>query len=257
MRRLVLLTDFGGNDWFVGVLKGVMATLAPKAAILDLSHDIPPGDIRAGAFNLWAAFRYFPKGSIFVAVVDPGVGGSRDPLLVTANGRFFLGPDNGLLSWATAGDPGRTIRILSNPKYRMPEVSGTFHGRDVFAPAAAHLSRGVKPAAFGKAKPALVELPEMAWTLQPEGLAGEVIHIDRFGNAITSIPGSDLGRIAQGAKAASIGRRNFPIKSFYAEVPEGQPLCLVGSTGLVELAINGGDAAKSFRIRRGDRVRIR
>lgn len=257
MPPIVLLTDFGGKDWFAGVLRGVIAGIAPRASVIDLTHGIPAGDIRAGAFNLWAAFRHFPEGSVFVAVVDPGVGGPRAPLLVSAHGRRFLGPDNGLLSWASAGDPGRTLRVLSSPEYRLPEVGSTFHGRDIFAPAAAHLSAGARPAALGKAAAGMVELPPIACRTRREGLAGEIVHIDGFGNAVTSVSGADLRGLPEGTRKAVANGRTFPLKAFYAEAARGGALCLVGSTGLVELSVNGGDAARTFRLRRGGKVLVR
>lgn len=256
MAPIVLLTDFGAADWFAGVLRGVIATLAPQAPCLDLSHGIPPGDIRAGAFALRAARDYFPKGSIFVAVVDPGVGGPRDGLLVSAHGRHFIGPDNGLLSPAAAGDPGRRIRVLENPACRLPALSATFHGRDLFAPAAAHLHRGVKPARFGRAKPSMVELPPWKAVLKGRTLHGEILHIDRYGNAIASIAEADLGRLPKAPAAARARGRAFPYLAYYGQAGQGKPLSLMGSCGLVELSVNGGSAAERYGLERGDRVTL-
>lgn len=257
MAPIALLTDFGARDWYAGTLKGVIAGIAPQAAVLDLGHGVAPGDIRGGAYSLWAAFRFFPKETIFVAVVDPGVGGSRDGLLVSAHGRHFIGPDNGLLSWATAGDPRRSIRILGNPRYRLEPVSGSFHGRDVFAPAAAHLHRGLKPASFGKRKSALVELPPISSSFAGGRLTGEVLHIDRFGNAITSISREDLAILPGRPKGALVRRQAFPLRGFFAEAGPGKPLSLIGSTGLVELALNGGDAAERYGLRTGMKLTFR
>lgn len=252
MGPIVLLTDFGSRDWFAGVLKGVIAGIAPKAQVIDLNHGIPPGDVRAGAFNLWAARDYFPKGSIFVAVVDPGVGSARKGLLVRAHGRFFIGPDNGLLSWATSGDPRRAVRALENPRFRLASVSSSFHGRDVFAPAAAHLAKGAEPAGFGPSLRSIVELPPIASRRAGRSLVGEVIYLDTFGNAVTSLSAADVAALGHAPAYAQSGARKFPFKRFYAEAAPGKPLSLMGSCGLLELSRNG-DAAK---LRLGDRVEL-
>jgi S-adenosylmethionine hydrolase len=264
-------TQLRHPERFAGVLKGVIASIAPKAPILDLGHGIPPGDVRAGAFNLWAARDYFPKGSIFVAVVDPGVGGPRDALLVAAHGRRFIGPDNGLLSLAAAGDARRRIRRLDNPAYRLAAPSSTFHGRDVFAPAAARLWSGARPASFGPPLDSLVEL-RVPWAARDaKGVAGEILHVDAFGNAITSIRAEDLPGSAsvttrrsarspdrrQAPPAAGSARcrgRSFPLMDHYAAARSGAPLCLVGSCGLLELSLNGASASERLGLRRGDRV---
>jgi S-adenosylmethionine hydrolase len=256
MRPIVLLTDFGHRDWFAGTLKGVIASIAPGAPVLDLGHGIPPGDIRAGAFNLRAARDFFPEGSVFVAVVDPGVGGPRDGLLVSAHGRSFIGPDNGLLSHAAAGDPRRRIRILENPAYRLPVLSSTFHGRDVFAPAAAWLWKGARPSSFGPARASMVELSPWGATLEGRRLRGEILHVDRFGNAITSISAADLGRLPASPKAARAGGISFPFMRHYGEAGDGRPLSLIGSCGLLELSVNGGDASERYGLRRGGRVEM-
>lgn len=256
MRPIVLLTDFGMGDWFPGTLEGVIGSIAPAARVIHLTHGIARGDVQAGAFNLWAAFRWFPEGSIFVAVVDPGVGGPRDALLVMAHGRAFLGPDNGLLAWATGGFPGRVIRVLENPRYRLGAVSRTFHGRDVFAPAAAHLHRGTKPARFGKAKASLTELPPLRAAWRRGACSGTVVHVDGFGNAITSIREEDVLRLGREPKAAVARGKAFPWKRIYGEAGVGGPLSLVGSCGLLELAVNGGSAADRHSLRVGDAVRL-
>jgi S-adenosylmethionine hydrolase len=265
MGPIVLLTDFGEKDWFAGVLRGVISGIAPKVSILDLGHHIPPGDIRAGAFSLWAARDHFPKGSIFVAVVDPGVGGPREALLVSAHGRHFIGPDNGLLSWAASGDPRRRIRALANPRYRAASLSSTFHGRDLFAPAAAHLARGAKPAAFGPLLKAMAELPP--WRADFSGgkaggkpggtVRGEILHVDAFGNAITSLSAADLGKLPAPPKAARARGKAFPWKPYYGAAGAGKPLSLLGSCGLVELAVNGGNAAERHGLKRGDEVNLK
>src|SRR5215469_2500753 len=138
-----LTTDFGMRDWFVGTMKGVIFTINPRANIVDITHEIPPGDIRTGAFALMASWRYFPKGTVHVAVVDPGVGSRRQAIAVQTQNGVFIGPDNGVLSWALKGEKIKTIRLLENSKYFLDSISRTFHGRDIFAPVAAHVSRGL------------------------------------------------------------------------------------------------------------------
>ncbi len=276
MGPIVLLTDFGTGDWFAGTLEGVIASLAPSARVIHLTHGIPRGDVRAGAFSLWAAHRHFPEGSVFVAVVDPGVGGPRDALLVEAHGRTYLGPDNGILSWATRGALGRSIRVLADPRFRTGPVSRTFHGRDVFAPAAAHLHAGAPPRSFGPARKSMAELPPLRASLRRGAgrgagrdagrdagrgagsaksvLAGTVAYVDAFGNAITSIRAEDLRRLGRTPRAAHAGGAPFPWKRFYADAGPGGRLSLVGSCGLVELAVNGGSAAAEHNLRVGDAV---
>jgi len=190
---ITLTTDFGTYDWFVGTLKGVIADIAPKAKVIDLTHDLPPGDIRGGAFALEAGCRFFPKGTVHVAVVDPGVGSRRKAIAVQTASGVFVGPDNGVLSWALAKEKFVAIQVLENEDYFLHPVSQTFHGRDVFAPVAAHLSRGVPIKKFG---PALKDFVRLDWPeprRQRGGVEGEVVYIDRFGNAITNI-GSELLR---------------------------------------------------------------
>ena len=284
MSCIALLTDFGTEDWFVGTMKGVIASIAPKAHVIDICHDIPPGDIRAGAMALLSSYKYFPRGTIFVAVVDPGVGGPRDALLAEAHGCHFIGPDNGLLSYALAGGPpgtggrqavsslkppsteapGPRMRAIENPSYRLPDAGSTFHGRDVFAPAAAHLSLGKSSGSFGKRKESFVELPFPVPYKLRGTVSGEIVHVDRFGNAITNITPRDLEALPERA-AAKKGKdgivvkakgKTFPLAAFYAEAAPGKPLSISGSSGFLELSINGGNAAKKFGLKRGDTVKV-
>jgi S-adenosylmethionine hydrolase len=277
MPPIALLTDFGREDWFVGAVKGVIASIAPRAQVIDLSHGIPPGDIQAGAFALLASFRYFPEGTIFVAVVDPGVGGPRDALLAEAHGFRFIGPDNGLLSYAVAGGPPGTggagkdpssrkaasrasprLHAIENPAYRLPATGSTFHGRDIFAPAAAHLSLGRPMRSFGRRKEDFLRLDFPAPYSLRGAVAGEIVHVDRFGNAITNITPKDLealGRDAAREAVLKAGGASFPLAAYYAAVPGGKPLSVAGSCGFLELSLNGGNAAKKFGLKRGDAVK--
>ena len=255
---ITLTTDFSTRDGFVGTMKGVIAGIAPNAKVVDLTHDLAPGDIRAGAFALAASCRFFPKGTIHLAVVDPGVGSRRKAIAVqTANG-VFVGPDNGVLSWALAKEKIGAIHALENKAYFLQSVSRTFHGRDVFAPVAAHLNRGVPIQNFG---PALTDFVHLDW---PEpgagrgGFEGEVVYIDHFGNAITNLE----SRLLRGSDAASCEiyarhRRVCPLDTFYQAVAPKTPVALVGSSGFLEIAVNGGSAEKALGMKVGTRVVLR
>lgn len=279
MSCIALLTDFGSADWFVGTLKGVIASINPKAQVIDLCHEIAPGDVKAGAFALLASFRYFPRGTIFVAVVDPGVGGPRDAMLAEAHGYHFLGPDNGVLAYALAGGPPGTggarngafrpalsdgpayrLRAIENPEYRLPNASATFHGRDVFAPAAAHLSLGKTLGSFGRKKDTFVELPFPVPYMSKGSVLGEIVHIDRFGNAITNVTPRDLEALPEKARKGRIAMvakgKAFPLAEFYAQAGEGKNAAVPGSSGFLELAIYNGNAAKKLGLKRGDAVKV-
>src|SRR5208282_3166379 len=172
----------GTRDWFVGTMKGVVAGIAPKARVIDLTHDLPQGDIRGGAFALAASCRYFPKGTVHVAVVDPGVGSRRKAIAVQTAKSIFVGPDNGVLSWALAKEKITAIHALENEAYFLQPVSRTFHGRDVFAPVAAYLSRGLPIRKLGRALKDFVRLTWPEPRVRRGGIEGEVVYIDRFGN---------------------------------------------------------------------------
>jgi S-adenosyl-L-methionine hydrolase (adenosine-forming) len=255
---ITLTTDFGTHDWFVGTLKGVVADIAPKAKVIDLTHDLPPGDIRGGAFVLAAGCRFFPKGTVHVAVVDPGVGSRRKAIAVQTDKGVFVGPDNGVLSWALTKEKITAIHALENEDYFLKPVSQTFHGRDVFAPVSAHLSRGVPIKKFG---PALKDFVRLDWPeprRQRGGIEGEVVYIDRFGNAITNI-GSELLRSAAKASCEvfSKRRRVCPLKKFYQDVAAKSPIALSGSSGFLEIAVSGGSAERLLGVRIGTRVVLR
>jgi S-adenosylmethionine hydrolase len=191
-KLMTLLTDLRHEDCFVGTLKGVLLRRQPQARIVDLSHGVPPGDIRAGAFALAAACRYFPRGTIHVAIVDPGVGGARPAIMVGTDEFFFVGPDNGLLSLALRRGKVRRIHRLGNPRYFPDAVSRTFHGRDIFAPVAAHLSRGVPGHRFGSEQRGFQQLPWPELYQHGGAIHGEILYVDRFGNAISNL-GNELG----------------------------------------------------------------
>lgn len=254
-----LLTDFGDRDAFVGVMKGVILGICPQARLIDLCHQLEPGDVTGGALLLRSAAPYFPPGMVHLAVVDPGVGGERRPIAIRAGGQFFVGPDNGLL-WAAArlicarGAPPETRR-LANPAYRLPNVSATFHGRDVFAPAAAHLAVGVAWESLGPPVADAVRWEPPPARVEDGGVAGEILWIDRFGNAVTNLTPDDARRLGETWEIEVAGARVAPA-THYGAAPEGEPLVVLGSLGYYELAVNRGSAAARFSLRRGDPIRL-
>jgi len=255
---ITLTTDFGTRDWFVGALKGVILGIQPQLTVVDVTHEIPTGDIQGGAFALAAACRFFPKGTVHVAVVDPGVGSRRKGIIVQTHTAVFVGPDNGVLSRALAQSRIKAIHALENQACFVNPVSRTFHGRDIFAPVAAHSSRGVPIREFG---PALKDFVRLAWPQsrkQRAGIEGEVIYIDRFGNAITSLQAS-LVRSPGRSVCEIRARRRFrcPVKTFYQAVAPGTPVALVGSSDLLEIAVNGGSAKEALDLKIGTRVVLR
>jgi S-adenosylmethionine hydrolase len=247
VKAITLTTDFGSRDAFVGTMKGVILSLNPRATVVDLVHELKPGDVRGGAFSLLTSYRFFPKGTIHVVVVDPGVGSKRTALAVKTGNFCFLGPNNGVLSWALAKEKILEIRALENEKLFLKDVSRTFHGRDVFAPVAAHLSKGVP---FKKLGPVLKDFDRLEWPAplrKGKEIRGEFVYIDRFGNAITNIAEEDLRLFGKGEVRVSVGRgRTCPLASFYQAVPDGKPVAVPGSSGFLEIAINGGSAKKSL-----------
>lgn len=259
MNRVVaLITDFGTSDGYAGTMHDVILDLNPTARIVDLSHDIAPQDVRQAAYVLYAAYPYFPAGSVFVVVVDPGVGSERLAIAAEASGAFFVAPDNGVLSYVLAQEPPQRIVQLSEAEYWLPAVSATFHGRDVFAPAAAHLSLGVPLGELGPPLDATVELPTPRPTVSADGcsIEGHALHIDHFGNVITDVRAElltpDLVWTVE-ARGDLIG----PIQRTYAAVEPGVPLALIGSRGHLEISVRDGRAAHRLGLRVGDPVMIR
>jgi S-adenosylmethionine hydrolase len=256
---VTLTTDFGAADWFVGVMKGVILSVNPRATIVDITHDLPFGDVRAAAFAIACAYRFFPRDAVHVVVVDPGVGGDRKPIAVRTDDYWFVGPDNGVLSWAIARERIKAIYHLQNKRYFLREISSTFHGRDVFAPVAAHLSRGAQIRDLGRRLAEIVRLdwPEVVEEA-PGRIRGEVVYLDRFGNAITNIPAQLLSRL--NVRAAGIyarGKRLCPVAGCYSAVPAGRPVAVAGSHGCVEIAVNRGSAATRLHLSVGTRVTLR
>lgn len=265
MAIITLCTDFGTRDEYVGVLKGVILSVNPAATIVDLCHRIPPQDVVVAAYMLRASFIYFPEGSVHTAIIDPGVGTARAIIAARFQGHTFLAPDNGLLPLMCDGaEPAEVVQVDNQDLFRQP-VSQTFHGRDIFAPIAAHLAKGT-------------ELKEVGHAIAPSGLQrinhdnphfdpavginGHIVGIDRFGNLITNIDPSLLDRLAfdvkDGAVETQIGEhRLLGLVNHYAEGASGQPVVLIGSRGCLEIAVNCGSAAETLRASRGDGVRVK
>lgn len=256
---VVLLTDFGARDPFVGIMKGVILGICPDASLVDLCHEVPAYDVLGASFLLQIAVRTFPAGTIHVAVVDPGVGGARRPILAEIDGQMFVAPDNGLLSYLLAAAGRRRVRHLVAQEYWRRPASTSFHGRDIFAPVAGHLGAGVEPARFGPeiGDPACLDLPrprvDAAGRIQ-----GTVMWVDRFGNCITNIAQTDLERITP-AGCGSIrihagGRPLGTLVGHFGEVMPGETGAILGSAGHVELFRNRGNLACHWNLAPGDQV---
>ena len=258
---LTLLTDFGTADGYVGAMKGVIATLAPAARVVDITHEIAPGDVLGGALALEAAARFFPPGTVHVAVVDPGVGTARRAIAVESAGQVFVGPDNGLLALA-AGAP-RRVFALDRVRYHLPDVSATFHGRDVFAPVAARIAGGAPIARLGTRLDELAGLTLPAVRHARRALTGSVIHADRFGNLVTNITAQDLERLAGacglGRVCVRVAGRAVPggLARTYGDRRRGALLALFGSSGRLEIARRDGSAAAVLRYQRKRPLAVR
>jgi S-adenosylmethionine hydrolase len=256
---ITLLSDFGLKDPYVAEMKAVILKICPQANIVDISHEIKKFSIRMGAFTLAAASPYFPKGTIHVAVVDPGVGTKRRALLVETKDAFFIGPDNGLLMLAAQKQGIRHVYDITNKRFMLPHVSRTFHGRDIFAPAAAHLAKDCNPSGFGSTINDYV-IPTFAKPRLKNGeMSGEVLQIDDFGNIITNISKQDLKKagVTEGSKLnIKLGEETVSLKfySAYGEAPTKTPLALIGSHDFLEIAVNQGNASKRFKTKIGEPV---
>jgi S-adenosyl-L-methionine hydrolase (adenosine-forming) len=256
---ITLLTDFGSQDYFVGAMKGAILSVNPTAQIVDLTHEIPPQDIEVAAFNLLAVYKDFPAGTIHIAVVDPGVGSTRKPILIQCGEQFFVGPDNGIFSWICEREgSGRAIHLTNEEFFRHP-LSTTFHGRDIFAPVAAALSTGVAMTAFGEKLSEYVSLDPLLPAIASDGtVTGRVIHIDRFGNCITNLTREHFSadQAASGAKLVINGREVTSFRQSFSEgaVDADDLFCLAGSAGFLEIAARNSSAATILRAERGQSV---
>ena len=246
---ITLTTDFGAADHFVAAMKGVILTLAPRARIVDVTHEIAPFDINEAGFVISQAWHWFPKGSVHVVVVDPGVGSERRPILVEARGHFFVGPDNGVFSMIYSAATHK-VRVISNPKMMRKEISRTFHGRDVFAPAAAHLARKIPPARFGK-----LVTDYVRGTLAKSGV---VLKVDRFGNLITNLHIDHFPGVKTRPFELRIGRETIRrLALTYSETEIGEVFVIVGSSGYLEITANQENAAKRLGCGNGTPVELK
>jgi S-adenosylmethionine hydrolase len=256
------LTDFGSSDATVGILKGVAVGIVPEVQLIDLTHDIAPQRVASAAWILSSAYRYFPKGTVYVCVVDPGVGSTRRAIAAHAGDWFFVGPDNGLFSYIYAEQPLHEVVTLSNPAYQLPHVSSTFHGRDIFAPAGAHIARGIPLAELGPSvdPSTLIRLP-VGTERQGSHIEASIVHVDHFGNLITGIP---LSLVPDLFSSAGV-QLTFPARGititerrrFFAEhshEDETHPFIYGDSSGYLGVAIRNGNAAQTLGVKYGDRV---
>jgi S-adenosylmethionine hydrolase len=279
-RPIALLTDFGLSDAYVGIMKGVILSICPRARLIDITHDITPQNVRQAAYVLLTTYHYFPPDTIFLIVVDPGVGTAREPVAVETDHGLYIAPDNGVLSYVLVGLTVRHSVSLQNPIYRLSNVSQTFHGRDIFSPAAAYLSNGVPIDQFGPVQPELVRLAEPRLDIEQTRSAiqiqGEALNIDHFGNVITSIGQLTwrdettlqldprfgehthvLPPIAASRCRVTAGSQTLtPIRSTYGAVPPGTLTPLVGSSGQLEIGMNQGSAAQALNAALGDPVTL-
>ncbi len=271
---IAILTDFGTRDPSVAVMKGVMRGICPPAEFIDVSHEIQAQDLQQTAFTLLTAWRWFPSGTIFLIVVDPGVGSDRRPVVVTAGGCHFVAPDNGLLSWLLAEAPPELVVAAADPAWHLAEASHTFHGRDVFAPLAAHLAGGRSPLELGSRITDLRRLPVPLLVVEDGAIRAEVLHLDHFGNLVTSLGAcrwrNDDELLLQprfgNSSAGTLPARHLEIaagpftltgvRKTFSAVAVGETLAYVGSSGFLELAVNQGNAAQRYGLQVGDRVRV-
>jgi S-adenosylmethionine hydrolase len=259
MTPIALITDFGIADWYAGEMKGAMLSACPGITIIDITHHIPPGDVKAAAFTLAACFRTFPEGTVFCVVVDPGVGSGRRAIAAGTGTCLLVGPDNGVLSWALSLAPPVSVRTIDNSDYfHRSDVSATFHGRDIFGPVAAHLARGIPIVAVGAETADYVRIPFPQPIVTDASIASEVLAVDRFGNVVTSIGAALLHLLTnETVKLRFRGVEHIiAFGDFFQSVPHGEPLCYLGSAGYLEIGINGGSAAKSLGLATGDRIEM-
>jgi len=256
MPTIALYTDFGYDNWFAGVLKGVITSISPSLNVIDVTHSIESFDLIEAAFVIEWSYRFFPEGTVHVAIVDPGVGGSRRPVIVKSDRYFFIAPDNGILSRIFEAEDNYEAYYISNEKYFLPNISNTFHGRDIFAPVAAQIACGAKIDELGYKITDPVVLKNLNPAKIDENiLEGEVVVVDKFGNLITNIRAKDLGNDYVIELPAN-RIRFFGLNRSYGEVFAGDPLVLEGSTGYIEVAVNQGNASRILSMGKGDKVRV-
>jgi len=258
---IALFTDFGTRDAYVAQLKGAILSLHPTVQLIDLTHEVGAFAIRAAAYLLDASARYFPPGTIFVAVVDPGVGTARRPLLLaTQADKYYVGPDNGLCTRVVERERLKAAYVLTQSVYFRQQVSATFHGRDIFGPVAAHLARGVEPAQFGPPIEDMVRLPYTRPQRMGETITGEILHLDHFGNIVTNIPSEMCTDFVPGQTVACTVADHtwaMPFVETYGAGPRDHCVCLVNSNGEFEIALPHGAASARLGAKVGEMVRLR
>lgn len=258
MRNVITLTtDFGLRDYYVSAMKAVMLGIAPEARLIDVSHDIPSQDIMAGSWVLKNSALLFPSKTVHTVVIDPGVGTERHPIALQVEDQYFVGPDNGIFSLLTSDRDYRAV-CLTKQQYLRDSPSNTFHGRDIFAPAAAHLSRGVPLEELGEPLDELVSYRWMQPIADKDGVQGTVIHIDKFGNLITNIPQELIKEVVEG-KEVKIYIGNVilnDISNTFGSVAEGEPVAYIGSAGMLEIGINKGDAEEMLGVQKGAQISL-
>lgn len=254
---ITLTTDFGLQDHYVAVMKAVMMKMVPDVSFIDISHKIPPQDVMAGAWVLRNAAMMFPPGTVHLAVIDPGVGTERKPVAIEMNGHFFVGPDNGLFS-LISDQYESTVVELTETAFWGDNPSQTFHGRDIFAPAAAHLANGVPLERLGTPFNRLVTYHWATPISDKDGIQGWVVHIDSYGNLITNIPGEMMERMSpSGEYKIYVGNTILQsVSKTFGSVPEGDPVAYIGSAGMLEIAVNKGDASQMLSVMKGAQVSL-
>ena len=257
---VTLLTDFGTDDTYVAQMKGVMLSIAPVLRFVDVTHAVAPQRVADGAWLLRTAYRTFPPGTVHLCVVDPGVGTARRPIAAQVDDWYFVAPDNGLLSWPLRGARMTPrVVVLDRPRYLRAGVSATFHGRDVFAPVAAHLASGVPLGRLGSRIDDTILLPAPGASADGDRVRGTIVHVDRFGNLVTDIEATLLREtFGDAALVVSVGRRRIgALVRTYGDAPPGAPLALIESSGCIEIAVRDGSAASLIGAGRGDAVTVR
>jgi S-adenosylmethionine hydrolase len=263
MPPLVTLTsDYGARDAFAASIKGVILKINPQVQIIDISNDITPLDIWEGAFTLRSAYKHFPKGTVHLAVVDPGVGSGRRPIIVVTESYYFVGPDNGLFSLIYQDAERLRVHHITSPHYFLPNPGPTFHGRDIFAPVAGWLAKGIPSGNFGDEITDFTKLNIPVPKVTPNSIEGHVIHIDRFGNIITNITYNNIQPLLpDGTDPAAVtvnitGKEIKGLKKFYAEAKPGEPGAIINSSGALEIFLFKQNARMTLSVKRGDIVRL-
>ncbi|MBN2556164.1 MAG: SAM-dependent chlorinase/fluorinase [Anaerolineales bacterium] len=271
MTPIAIVTDFGITDSYVGEMKGIISGIAPHAALIDVTHAIPYGDIRAAAFALWRSFDAFPPGTIFLVVVDPGVGTNRRPIAIRIKDRTVVCPDNGILTYLLFSCEAEAAVELANPAFHAAFPSRTFHGRDIFSPAAAHLAAGIRLDELGPYIDSILRLQPPHLTIHSDRCEGEILQVDRFGNLTTSI--GILKRLERGLQLQPWSKpddahmlegpvfrvilpdhRRIPLHDTFADAAEGETVAYIGSAGLLEIAVCMGSAALAFELKAGAHI---